>query len=102
MPVNNIASMNEELQNWIIETKNDIKKSKSIKVKSSKKPKGKCEICGEKKAKSVCLKCERYVCGSCYFKLISICKKCVPKETTAKWEGKVPNWEEILGVEWVD
>ncbi len=102
MSTNKNVSMNEELQKWIKETKNDIKASKTTKGKSTKKPKGMCEICGEKNAKSVCLKCSRSVCGSCYFKLISVCKKCVPKETAAKWEGKVPDWEEILGVEWVD
>ena len=102
MPTNKTAEMNEELQKWINETKKDIKKSKTAKKTSTKKPKGVCEICGEKNAKSVCLKCGKSVCGSCYFKIISVCKKCVPKETAARWEGKVPDWEEVLGVEWVD
>ena len=102
MPKKETASMNKELQKWINEQKNEVKKLKTAKQKSIKKPKGMCEICGEKSARSVCLKCGRSVCGSCYFKLISVCKKCVPKETAAKWEGKVPDWEEVLGVEWVD
>jgi hypothetical protein len=95
-------SMNEDLQKWINETKNEVNRAIKAKGSNIKKPAGMCEICGEKNAKSVCLKCEKSVCGSCYFHLISVCKKCVPKETAAKWEGKVPDWEEVLGVEWVD
>lgn len=95
-------SMNEELQEWLEETKEGIKRFKGKKQSSQKKPSGKCQICGEKDAKAVCLKCGKAVCGSCYFKIIGICKKCIPKETAAKWEGKQPNWEELLGVEWVD
>jgi len=92
-------SINEELQKWINETKKDIKTTKKT---SKRKPSGKCQICGEKTAEVVCLKCGRSVCGSCYFKIIGICKKCVPKEIAEKWEGKHPDWEKVLGVEWVD
>ena len=96
------SSMNEELKEWLDETKEGIKRFKGKKQSSKKKPSGKCQICGEKDAKAVCLKCGKAVCGSCYFKIIGICKNCVPKETAAKWDGKQPNWEELLGVDWVD
>jgi len=95
-------SMNEELQQWLQEAKEEAKIPKGKKQITKKKPSGKCQICGEKDAKAVCLKCGKAVCGSCYFKIIGVCKRCVPKETAAKWEGKNPNWEEVLGVEWVD
>lgn len=95
------VQMNKELQEWIEESKKkiqiDVKKKAQL-----KKPSGKCQICGEKKAESVCLKCERSVCSSCYFKLIGVCKKCVPSDIAEKWEGKHPDWEKVLGVEWVD
>ncbi|MEF8848840.1 MAG: hypothetical protein V5A68_06875 [Candidatus Thermoplasmatota archaeon] len=94
-------SMNEELKKWLKENpKTDLKKD--IKKHQEKKPWGKCQICGEKKAKHVCIKCGKSVCKTCYFKIIGVCKECVPKETAAKWEGKQPDWEQILGVEWVD
>jgi hypothetical protein len=98
------ASMNKELQEWIEETKEDIKSKKNKKQKdfSKKKPKGKCEICGEKTAESVCLKCGRNVCKGCYFKLISVCKRCIPSEIAGKWDGSRTDWEEELGVEWVE
>jgi len=95
-------SMNEELQQWLQEAKEEIKIPKGKQQTTQKKPSGKCQICGEKSAKVICLKCGKAVCGSCYFKIIGVCKRCVPKETAAKWEGKHPNWEEVLGVEWVD
>jgi hypothetical protein len=41
------------------------------------------------------------VCSSCYFKIIGVCKECVPKDIAEKWEGKQPDWEKELGVEWV-
>jgi len=94
-------SMNEELQQWINETKDELKKIES-KEKLKQKPTGKCEICGEKTATSVCIKCGRSVCKSCYFKLIGVCKKCVPPEIAGKWDGSRPDWEKELGVEWVD
>ena len=94
------SSMNEDLLEWISESKKDIKKSKS--KKSSKKPSGMCQICGSKKAESVCLKCNRSVCKSCYFKLINVCKKCIPQHVAKRWDGSSTDWEKELGVEWVD
>jgi late competence protein required for DNA uptake (superfamily II DNA/RNA helicase) len=93
-------SMNEELRRWLAESKKEIKTSKEKSTKA-KKPKGKCQICGEKTAEAVCLKCEKFICKSCYFKLIGICKKCVPPEIAGKWDGSHPDWEKELGVEWV-
>lgn len=93
-------SMNKELQQWIKEMKKTLPKQK--KKVSSKKPEGLCSICGEHKAQFTCLKCQRFVCPSCYFSIIGICKKCIPKETAEKWEGTQPDWEKILGVKWVD
>jgi hypothetical protein len=95
------VSMNEELLRWLNESKDKIKVPKAKKGKF-KKPSGKCQICGEKIAKIVCLKCGRSVCQSCYFKIIGICKKCVPKNIADKWDGSHPDWEKQLGVEWVD
>ena len=93
------VAMNKELQRWIEETKQDIKDAK--KTKSLKKPKGKCEICGKKIAKHVCIKCEKSVCNSCYFKIIGVCKKCIPPVIAGKWDGSHPDWEKELGVDWV-
>lgn len=96
------ASMNEELKKWLKETKEEIKTSGKKEDFFRKKPSGMCQICGEKTAKAVCLKCGRSVCKSCYFKIIGVCKKCVPKDIAGKWDGSHPNWEKKLGVEWVD
>jgi len=94
--------MNEELRRWIEETQHEIKIHKEKKKDEPvRKTKGKCEICGEKKAEHVCLKCGRAVCKSCYFKIIGICKKCVPSEIASKWDGSKPDWEKKLGVEWI-
>jgi len=101
MANNKVESMNEELRKWLRDSKDEIKIIKEKKGKS-KKPSGKCQVCGEKNATSVCLKCGRSVCKSCYFKIIGICKKCVPKEIARKWDGSDPDWEKQLGVEWVD
>ena len=94
------VTMNEELRKWMKESKEKIKDSKAKKGKS-KIPSGKCQICGEKIAEAVCLKCDRSVCKSCYFKIIGICKKCVPPEIAGKWDGSHPDWEKQLGVDWV-
>jgi hypothetical protein len=96
------TTMNEELKRWIEESKPEIKKSLDEKSKSKKKLKSKCEICGEKQAKHICLQCEKAVCKSCYFKIIGVCKKCIPPEIAGKWEGSVTDWEKEFGVEWVD
>jgi hypothetical protein len=95
------VSMNEELKKWIDESRDEIKKIKT-KDDKCKKPSGKCQICGEKTAEAVCLKCDKLVCKSCYFKIIGICKKCIPPEIAGKWDGSHPDWEKELGVEWVD
>jgi len=96
------ASMNEELKKWLEETKEEIKTSRKKEDLSKKKPFGMCQICGKKKAEAVCLKCGRSICKSCYFKIISVCKKCVPKDIVGKWDGSNSNWEKKLGVKWVD
>jgi hypothetical protein len=100
MPGNDNVAMNEELRKWMKESKEKIKDSKAKKGKS-KVPSGKCQICGEKTAEAVCLKCGRSVCKSCYFKIIGVCKKCVPTEIARKWDGSNPDWEKQLGVDWV-
>jgi late competence protein required for DNA uptake (superfamily II DNA/RNA helicase) len=99
--MNSTESMNKELEEWLEETKQTLQIHKDDSPHSHKTPQGPCSICGDHQSKFVCLKCGRFVCPSCYFKLIGICKKCVPKETTERWEGKHPDWEKELGVEWV-
>jgi len=94
-------SMNEELRQWLKETKEEIKTSEKTQDYSKKKPSGMCQICGEKTAEAVCLKCGRSICKSCYFKIIQVCKKCVPKEVAGKWDGSRPDWEKKTGVDWV-
>lgn len=101
MPRNSNVSMNEELKKWIDESRDEIKKSKNKKDKC-KSPSGNCQICGERTAEAVCLKCDKSVCKSCYFKIIQVCKKCIPPEVAGKWDGSHPDWEKELGVEWVD
>lgn len=100
MSANKNVSMNEELRKWIDESKDEIKLSKNKQIKL-KKPSGKCQICGEKKAIATCLKCGKSVCKSCHFKIIGVCKKCVPPEIAGKWDGSHPDWEKELGVEWI-
>lgn len=95
------ASMNEELKQWIEESKTDIKNSKEKTKKTKKKITGKCQICGQKTAEHICLKCGKSVCKSCYFKIIGVCKKCTPPEIAGKWDGSKPDWEKELGVDWV-
>jgi hypothetical protein len=95
------ASMNVELQKWLNESRDKVKTSKNKKSKSKKKPSGKCQICGEKTAEHICIKCEKSVCKSCYFKIIGICKKCIPPRIRGKWDGSYIDWEKELGVEWV-
>jgi hypothetical protein len=95
-------SMNEELLEWIKETKTNLNiNEEKTNDNTIQKPQGKCEICGEKTAKEICVKCKKSVCISCYFQLIGVCKKCVPKETAEKWKNEHPDWEKVLGVKWV-
>jgi 5-methylcytosine-specific restriction endonuclease McrA len=95
-------SMNDELKRWIQESKKEVKALEENTDKVKKKPSGNCQICGEKTAKHVCIKCERFVCNSCYFNIIGICKKCVPPGISDKWDGSCPDWEKELGVDWID
>ena len=95
------TAMNEELRKWIAESKEEIKKTKKKREKYNKKPTGKCEICGQRFATNVCLKCGKSVCNSCFFNIIGVCKKCTPAEVASKWDGSRPDWEKELGVEWV-
>jgi hypothetical protein len=92
--------MNKELQEWINESKEEMKTVRDKKRKS-KKPSGKCQICGEKTATTVCLKCGKSVCKACHFKIIGVCKKCIPPEIAGKWDGSKTDWEKELGVDWV-
>jgi hypothetical protein len=99
------TSMNKELQEWINEAKDDVKKlieKEENNNATDSKPKGICKICGKNQAKFVCLKCQGPVCPSCYFNIIGVCKTCVPREYVEKWEKKNPNWRKILEIEWVD
>ena len=95
------VTMNKELQEWINESKEEMR---TIRAKNSKlkKPSGKCQICGEKTATTVCLKCGKSVCKACHFKIIGVCKKCIPPEIAGKWDGSKIDWERELGVDWVD
>lgn len=100
MPGDDNVSMNKELLRWMNESKDKFETTKTRK-KESKRPIGKCQICGQREAITVCLKCDRSVCKSCHFKLIGVCKKCIPKEIASKWDGSNPDWEKELGVEWI-
>lgn len=94
------VKMNKELREWIDESKEEMKNI-SIKKRKAKKPSGKCHICGEKTAIAVCLKCGKSVCKACHFKIIGICKKCIPPEIAGKWDGSKTDWEKELGIDWV-
>ena len=95
-------SMNEDLQSWLTEEDQAIL-SKKIKTHlKDKKPRGMCQICGTKTAKMVCIKCGKSVCSSHYFNLVGLCEKCLSKETVDGWKNKKPDWEKVLGVDWVD
>ena len=103
--IKEIASMNEELLRWIEETERKgvlPEKIREASEKSREKPLGKCQVCGKRDAKAVCIKCGRKVCLSCYFNLVGLCEKCLSKSTVEKWKSSRPDWEKVLGVEWVD
>ena len=93
--------MNKDLEEWALQQKDKIKDIKKDE-KTENKPKGMCQICGEKIAVAKCIKCNKAVCKSCHFKLIGVCKKCIPPKIAGKWDGSEKDWEEELGVEWVD
>ena len=101
MSANNDISMNEELRRWVKEAKDKINLSND-KKHISNKPTGKCQICGERTSKAVCLKCGKSVCVPCHFKIIGVCKKCIPKDVAGKWDGSNPDWENKLGVKWIE
>ena len=94
--------MNKDLERWVKETHTDAVKTPKAKHIDPREPRGMCSICGDHEAKFICLKCNNQVCPSCYFKIIGICKNCIPKDTAKKWEGTQPDWEKVLGVQWVD
>ena len=94
-------SMNKELQDWIKETR-EIPTEEKRPTDTKRVPEGKCRICGKKDAKFICLKCDQSVCSDCYFKIIGICKHCIPESIVEKWNGRDPDWEKILGVQWLD
>ena len=95
-------SMNEDLQKWLTEEASE-DFTKKIKTKyTDKKPKGMCKICGRKTAKAVCIKCGKSVCNSCFFHILSLCEKCISKETVEEWKTRKTDWEKVLGVEWVE
>ena len=75
---------------------------KGVSKKDKKVQLGKCQVCGERDAKEICVKCRKSVCAACYFHLVGLCKKCLAKKIGEKWKGVEPNWEKTLGVEWID
>ena len=94
-------TMNEELKEWVKETHARVKE-KQDQQHNLPAPTGICTICEDNKAKYICQRCKKSVCPSCYFQLVGLCKNCVEKETADKWQGKKPDWEKILDVQWVD
>jgi hypothetical protein len=95
-------TMNEALKHWVpAEEQKDISKTVQERLKD-KRPKGKCDICRVRPAKSVCIKCGNSVCSSCYFTMVGLCQNCLSKETIEKWKNKKTDWKQILGVDWVD
>ena len=99
---NNMNSMNEDLKQWLNkEDQADLSK-KIKKHLKDKKPHGMCQICGMKNAKAVCIKCGKSVCHSHYFNLVGLCEKCISKETVKDWKKIKPDWQRVLGVDWVD
>ena len=53
-------SMNQELKDWIKETR-QIPQDENKSDQSQNNPQGKCMICGQKDAKFFCIKCEQSV-----------------------------------------
>ena len=85
--------MNEELKRWIRESNKPIESIKENKDNVIIKPSGKCQICGRNTAEHICLKCQKFVCKSCYFKIIGICKKCVSSTASDRWDGSCSDWK---------
>lgn len=102
--IRQLAAMNKDLEEWVKESEKKEGLPKEIERKASENketPAGKCEICDAKNAKTYCIKCGKAVCSSCYFSLVGLCEKCVSKDTVEKWKNRQPDWEKILGVDWV-
>jgi len=97
----NSGIMNEDLESWVNETPKKISDDSS-ENKKIKKPKGKCKICGDHAATSICVKCGTPVCNSHFYHIIGVCEKCLSKETVEKWKKHNPNWKKLLGVDWLD
>lgn len=94
--------MNKDLEKWVHETKQKPTKKTKAKRIDPREPRGLCSICMEHEAKFICLKCNNQVCPSCYFQMIGMCKNCIQKDTAEKWKGEQPDWEKVLGIQWVD
>jgi RecJ-like exonuclease len=94
--IRELAPMNEDLKEWLEKGKISHPLEKG-KIKGKKKKFEKCEICGRRKAKFVCIKCGKKVCASCYRILFGLCKECAPEETVEKW-----NKSKKFGIEWVE
>ena len=82
--------MNDELKQWIKEFNKKVEFLEKDKYNNCKNISGKCQICGENTAEHICIICEKFVCKSCYFKIIGICKKCIPSNISNKWNGSSP------------
>jgi len=99
---NQFSSMNEDLKQWLTEEEK-LNLNEKIKThKKMKKPHGMCKICKVNKASEVCIKCGNSVCNTCYFNIIALCQNCLTKESVEKWKHRKPDWEKVLGVDWVD
>jgi hypothetical protein len=96
------SSMNDALKQWLSESDQTQLSQKIEQKLQGKKPEGPCAVCGVNTAKAVCIKCGSSVCISCYFNIVGLCRKCLSKESLEQWQAKKPNWETILGVDWVD
>jgi len=53
----------------------------------------KCDICGTKEAKYVCISCKRNVCASCYRPMLGLCTECAPMTPL-----KTENMDELKSV----
>lgn len=71
-----IEEINEELRKWAEEHGIKMKKEE----KKEEKIQGKCEICGIREAKYRCIRCNKIACLSCFWKMLGICKECLPEE----------------------
>jgi len=95
-------AMNDDLKQWLSE-EDQAQLSKNIKTRiKEKRPIGMCQVCGKNSAKTVCIKCGKSVCNSCYFHMVGLCEKCLSKETVDEWKKKKPNWKKILELDWFD